>query len=215
MRMRERRELERARRAQRAIGWHEAPDAEAAAAAVRQAERGLAASRGQQFAEVIDLGVHWSTGAPLPHIVSDGSRTQLLCRANQPSPEWDGTNPVSISPSDRDESAFIEMVFYGCASIRFGMPGDEGQAEHPLYGRGFEYYNAHIVRNSSWIAELDRIAGAHPRSRGSSAEKKNHYLLAFQDNIFEAVAERVDAGMVRGTLGGLLTRGVVSFASSP
>lgn len=32
-----------------------------------QAERDLAADRGQQYAQVIDIGPRWDLGAPLPH----------------------------------------------------------------------------------------------------------------------------------------------------
>jgi hypothetical protein len=40
-----------------------------------QAERDLAAARGEQYAQVIDIGPCWDDGAPLPHLISNGSRT--------------------------------------------------------------------------------------------------------------------------------------------
>ena len=56
-----------------------------------QAERDLAAARGEQYATVIDIGPRWDIGAPLPHLVGDGSRAFVACMASVPDPDWDGT----------------------------------------------------------------------------------------------------------------------------
>ena len=56
-----------------------------------QAERDLADGRGEQYAREIDIGPRWDTGAPLPHLVSNGSRAFVVCLADQPDPHWDGT----------------------------------------------------------------------------------------------------------------------------
>lgn len=48
-----------------------------------QAERHLAAARGEQYAEVIDIGPRWDTGAPLPHLVGNGSRVFVVCLAGR------------------------------------------------------------------------------------------------------------------------------------
>jgi hypothetical protein len=56
-----------------------------------QAERDLAAARGEPYAQVINIGPRWSIGAPLPHLVADGSRAFLVCFAEQPDPDWDGS----------------------------------------------------------------------------------------------------------------------------
>lgn len=50
----------------------------------RQAERDLAAARGEQYAAVIDIGPRWDIGAPSPHLVSNGSRAFVVCLASQP-----------------------------------------------------------------------------------------------------------------------------------
>lgn len=44
-----------------------------------QAERDLAAARGEQYAKVIDIGPRWDIGAPLPHLISNGSRAFVVC----------------------------------------------------------------------------------------------------------------------------------------
>ncbi len=49
-----------------------------------QAERELASARGEQYAQVIDIGPGWDGGAPLPHLISNGSRAFIVCHADQP-----------------------------------------------------------------------------------------------------------------------------------
>jgi hypothetical protein len=63
-----------------------------------QAERDLAAARGEQHAKVIDIGPRWDAGAPLPHPGTNGSRTFVAC---QPDPSWDGAWARLVSPRTR------------------------------------------------------------------------------------------------------------------
>ena len=172
----------------------------------------LAASLGEPGAEVIDFGVQWDSGAPLSHIVSNGSTTVLVCRANDLRPDWDGTNPQSVSTSD--EGTLIELTFRSCSSIKFGSPSDEVLHGHPLYGRGLEFYEAHKIHNSGWIEELEAIQESHHRYRGPGSVRGNHYILAFHDETFEAVAEHVDVRTVQGTIGELLSTAARSIVSA-
>lgn len=61
-------------------------------------ERDLAAARGEQYAQVIEIGPHWDAGAPLPHLISNGSRAFVACLASQAGPGWDGTCVNVASP---------------------------------------------------------------------------------------------------------------------
>jgi WD40 repeat protein len=49
-----------------------------------KAERDLASARGEQYAQVIDIGPRWDAGAPLPHLISNGSRAFVVCLASTP-----------------------------------------------------------------------------------------------------------------------------------
>lgn len=89
-------------------------------------------------AEVIDIGVRWSAGAPIPHVVTDGGLTFLVCFVGDPDPGWDGTNPREVSPADEQEELFAIIEVWGCASIRFGHPNDEVLQGHPLYQTGLK-----------------------------------------------------------------------------
>jgi len=106
-----------------------------------QAERDLAAARDEQYAVVIDVGPRWDVGAPLPHLVSNGSRAFVVCHAHEPDPDWDGTYTRMVSPADEHRSPFVVIEIRGCAEIRFGGPNDEAMHGHPLYGKGLASYS--------------------------------------------------------------------------
>ena len=73
---------ERQRRAIKALApKHQGGEVEefrAATAAVLDAERALAAAKGEQYAVEIPFPVSWDTGAPLPHLLQSDYRTFLV-----------------------------------------------------------------------------------------------------------------------------------------
>jgi len=83
-----------------------------------QAERDLAAARGEPYAQVIDIDPRWDAGAPLPHLLSNGSRAFVVCRADQPDPDWDGTYATVVSPADPHPSLLVVLELRGCREIR-------------------------------------------------------------------------------------------------
>ena len=86
------------------------------------AERDLAAAHGEQYAQVIETGPRWDAGAPLPHVISSGSRAFVACRASQPDPDRDGTFVKVVSSAGTDPSLFVVTEMRGCSQIRFGGP---------------------------------------------------------------------------------------------
>lgn len=63
-----------------------------------EAERALAAACGEEHAVSVDLGVRWSGGAPLPHLLSSGHRTFVAFYLDEPDPDWDGTYVHVVDP---------------------------------------------------------------------------------------------------------------------
>ncbi len=165
-------------------GWH------AARQRVLAAERTLAAARGEQYAEVIDLGVQWDAGAPLPHLVAGGLRAAIICRSALHDPTWDGTWTTMVSPSDTGESDLIRIDISGYASVRIGSPNDEALHGHPLHGRGLVAYEAHEVHNSAWLEEHIRVNSVHPAHRDAPWRGLRHILLAFHDEMVEVLCRR-------------------------
>jgi len=155
-----------------------------------------------QRAEVIDLGVEWDGGAPLPHLLTNGLTTILMCHAPDVPADWDGTTVRVVSPSDEAVSPLLQFTFSGCWSVRLGFPNDETLNGHPLWERGLGFYQAHIVHNSLWRAEVDAVNSVHSQYAGPN--EKIHYLFTFHDETFEALADSVDVVAFEGTLSSAL-----------
>ena len=170
-----------------------------------QAERDLAAERGQQYAQVIDLGPGWDIGAPLPHLITNRSRAFVVCYADQPDPDWDGTYVTIVSPRDSRESLFVVIEFTGCRDLRFGGPNDEALGGHPLYGRGLQGYRAHEILNSQWIDHVITVNSVHPQHSAALFDGLRHFALLFHDEMLEALATGIEARLVKGTMKTILT----------
>ena len=168
------------------------------------AERDLAAARGEQYAKVIDIGPRWSGGAPLPHLMSNGSRAFIVCLASNPDPDWDGTYVRVVSPADPHPSPLLVIELWGCAQIRFGGPNDEAMHGHPLHGKGLAGYRAHEVVNSAWIEDAIRVNSVHPRHSDAPFRRLRHYALLFHDEMLEALARGIESRLVTGTMGAVL-----------
>lgn len=175
-----------------------------------KAERQLAAARGESWAEPIDLAAQWDTGAPLPHLVSNGSAAVLICYASAVDPSWDGTYAAVVSPTDPMPAQLLEFTFERCHATKFGGPNDEVISGHPLFSRGLEPYGPHIVHNSPWIAEAERINSVHPLHQGGWSQRLKHYFFMFHDETFEALAADLRVDQVHGVLEDRLLHAVSS-----
>jgi hypothetical protein len=76
---------------------------------------------------------------------------------------------------------------------KMGTPNDEVFRGHPLNGKGLRPYCPLLVKNSSWIKELEAINSVHS------------YIFGFHDSTFECVAESFLVEARATTLAGLLT----------
>ena len=179
------------------------------------AERDLAAARGEQYARVIDIGPRWDVGAPLPHLVSNGSRAFVACLADQPDPSWDGTWVRLVSPADEAPSLFVVIELRGCAEIRFGGPNDEALHGHPLHGRGLAGYRAHEVVNSAWIEDAIKVNSVHPHHSDAPFRQLHHYALLFHDEMLEALARGIESRVVEGTMRAVLADLAGSLIDQP
>ena len=94
---------------------------------LHSAERQLAAARHQAWAEPLDLGVMLDAGAPLPHVVSNGSSALLVCHAAVVDPHWDGTYVNVVSPTDQTPTDMLEFTFAGCHAVKIGGPNERSR----------------------------------------------------------------------------------------
>jgi hypothetical protein len=153
-----------------------------------EAERALAAARGEEYAAPFELGVVWSGGAPLPHLLSSGHRTFVAFYLDEPDPDWDGTYVNVIDPTDEAPASLGLAEFKRCSAVKLGPPNDEVLHGHRLHGRGLGGYGAYVVENSSWVAELMEVNSVHRQYREETWADARHFLFVFHDETVEAVA---------------------------
>jgi hypothetical protein len=171
-----------------------------------EAERRLARTRDDQYAEPIDLGVSWDTGAPLPQVISDSYRTIVIFRRPEPDLDWDGTHVCVVDAGQPNLAALGLVEFTSVYLTKFGGLNDEALHGHPLFGRGLDFYLAHVVPNSAWIAEAERANSVHPHHRGGWHQRYKHYVLCFHDEILECIAESWRAEQLHCSMAEALAR---------
>lgn len=177
------------RRASREYGWN-SPEAAEAHRRRLNLERRTAAEIGLPYAERLDLGVEWDTGAPMPILVS-GLRTFVAFYLSIHDPVFEGTDPRIRDPRADHGIGIVEFI--QTTSIKMGSPNDEVLNGHPLWGSGLEFYRAQMVRNSPWIRELMNINRIHTGFQESSWTEARHFVLTFHDETLECVARTASA----------------------
>jgi hypothetical protein len=191
-------------------GGAEASEAfRAALNAQLEAERALAAARGEEHAVPLDLGVQWSGGAPLPHLLSSGHRTFVAFYLDEPDPDWDGTYVTVVDPTDEAPASLGIVEFMRCSAVTIGPPNDEVLHGHRLYGRGLDGYGAYVVENSCWVAELMKVNSVHDQYRAESWSDARHFLFVFHDETVEAVARDIEVETFRENMPALLAQTIV------
>jgi hypothetical protein len=160
----------------------------AARTAVLQAERNLAAAKGEEYAVPIEFPVRWDTGAPLPYLLQNDYRTFLALFLHTVDPNWDGTYVNVRNPSSELSEKLALVEFERCVCTKMGTPNDEVLHGHPLYGKGLAGYEAMAVENSNWLKELEKINSVHEAYNPESWRGLKHYILPFHDSTFECVA---------------------------
>lgn len=170
-----------------------------------QAERELAAARGEQYAEVVDVDASWDVGAPLPHLLAGSASTYVVCHAREADPAWDRTSVTVRSPADEDSGPLLIIEIVGCHDVRMGGPNDEALHGHPLHGRGLCAYRLHEVRSSEWLEHARRVNSVHPGHSDESFRRLRHYVLPFHDEMVEALGRAIEVARVVGTVRGVLT----------
>ena len=172
------------------------------------AERALAAARGEEYAVPLDIGVRWSGGAPLPHLLSSGQRSFVAFYLEERDPNWDGTSVRIVDPSDESEQSLALAEFKGSVAVAFGPPNDEVLEGHPLYGRGLAGYGAYVIENSGWLAVLTDINRVHEQFDPQWWQEKRHFLLVFHDETVAAIASGIEVKQVRASMRALLSEAI-------
>ena len=94
-----------------------------------QVGRERAEADGGSFAQVVECGLRWDIGAPLPTILQWEHETHLFFYLH-------------------DQGGVGRVIFEDCRATSFGPPGEDG---HALDGRGWEAYRPLLVQRSPWL----------------------------------------------------------------
>lgn len=152
---------------------------------------------GQEKAERVNLGVVWDMGAPIPTVIQSEFEAFLLFFLSSRDPSFNGKTIHVRSPLDRGVAI---VRFERCMGAHLGPPSEETLAGHPLWGRGLDFYDAFIVRNSRWLAQLEQIDSVHPHYDAEWWSEFNHYILTFHDTTFQCIAQRYEVSRIQGSL---------------
>ena len=106
-----------------------------------------------------------------------------------PDPKWDGTDANIKDPGSGATESLALVEFEHCISAKLGAPNDEVFSGHPLYGRGACMYSAQRVRNSRWLAEIDKNESVHVGYKPETWRSLTHFIFWFHDTTFECVAK--------------------------
>jgi len=164
----------------------------------RMLKRNLSLEKGEETAVPIEWEYPWDAGAPIPHVISNDSRTFLIYYVNVVDPNWDGTYANVRDTTSGQEDLIALVEFIRVIHFKFGGPNDEVIHGHPLYEHGLEAYSAHEVINSKWIAEQKQINSVHYRYDPARWENLKHYILTFHDEMFECIAQEYKIEVFKG-----------------
>jgi hypothetical protein len=124
----------------------------------------------------LDLGIHWSAGAPTPTVLADETDVYLV---------------FDLAETEGESSKSGLITWRHCVAMTFGFPNDEAQHGHRLW-RGKDeqppFYAAVEVADSAWIEELRNTERVHPRPSEAPFSEARHFVLFFHDSTFECIA---------------------------
>ena len=172
------------------------------------AERRLAAARGEEYAVPFELGVRWSGGAPLPHLLSSGHRAFVAFYLEVPDPSWDGTYTRMVDPASDEAESLALAEFKGVVAVKMGPPNDEVLHGHPLHGRGLDFYGTYVVENSRWLAEVVDVNRVHERFDPQAWDGRRHFLLVFHDETVEAISRDIEVQTMHMSMRALLAASI-------
>ena len=170
----------------------------------RSLQRELSLLKGEETAVPIRTTFPQDSGAPIPHVISNGYKTYLLFYIGTHNPEWN-ENSHSIKTLDTQTEDYVALIqFEWCYSIKFGGVNDEVIDNHPLYEHGLEAYEMHEVKNSSWINEQMKINSVHSNFNQELWDARKHYIFTFHDDVFECIANDYTVSIFRGSINNVM-----------
>lgn len=130
---------------------------------------------------IIDCDFSWNSGAPIPHVISDGYRTYLVFALYKHDME-------KIILTDDENSYDCALIEFDCLyDYRFGGVNIDVLEHHPL--KNLDYCRLHEVNNSKWLAMLHKANAYHCDYNPDHWLNIKHYFFTFHDETFECLAK--------------------------
>jgi hypothetical protein len=143
---------------------------------VIEAQRALAAFKGEQYAVPIDLGFFPENEYTSPILLQTDYETILTFIAKKHMPDG----------SVKEVGTAI-IKFERCSLTKFGHPNDEALPGHSLYSKGLGGPDSiYEVHNSQWVKEkmeINRVS--FPKTLDL---KQKHFIFTFHENTLECIA---------------------------
>lgn len=139
-----------------------------------------------EYCERIQWPLPWDLGAPRPFVVAAEDRLILgyIVGVYHPALSLADVAELDLTPG----TELVGLVcFPRCFQHRFGQPYPDFPKNHPLAKVGLDEYQAHIVRNSAWLAELSDCGGAAPLDL-EALQRAQHFIFTFHDEVLECLS---------------------------
>lgn len=129
-------------------------------------------------------------GAPCPMVVSSEHNLVLAYYVDRPRPEFDGTNPKSMSIHTDDEPC-AAIIFDWVRDFRFGPPDEEECFYYRKYIKDFRPGEAYVTNMATWVTS---VGLSKTKIYKLSYPDDKHFIFTFHDTTVEVIAEgfRVD-----------------------
>ncbi|MEO5591294.1 MAG: hypothetical protein ABIR15_21180 [Chitinophagaceae bacterium] len=82
-----------------------------------------------------------------------------------------------------------KLGFKLCQIFKCGYPNEEIYMHYDYYTENLMCkYSLYEILDSEWIKELNEMNKVHPRHSNKIFEKSRHFIILFEDEVFECIA---------------------------
>lgn len=93
---------------------------------------------------------------------------------------------------ENDDNNSIILKFKNYVIYKFGFSGHETIPYHKYSEYNITTSTFYNIKSSYWINELKNIATQHPRYDEKKWDSYNHFIITFEDEMFECIAEKYE-----------------------
>ncbi len=89
----------------------------------------------------------------------------------------------------------VKLHFTGCLIFKCGYPNEEIYMHYDYYTQSsMKKYSLYEIQESEWINELTATNRVHQRHTDAIFKSKKHFIILFEDEVFECIAASYQIG---------------------